>query len=462
MSTPLLSPNSISTIRYDRKNHRKMIKHSLPSEINALPTDWTPNTKPSKIIENLLADKQKLHDQRLSDLKDVMIKIKVETENKIRNASENVKQCIFNTKKYVEEDMEKYTFDFNKTKATIRSYEEMFKRLKEMIAIRCNEMKLAITKHDSQLKQIELERMNSLKAAFRSAYEDLTKISYKLPHELQLYFENEIMLLNQMTLSNHYAYSELQSQLMNIALSNENIWLKKVDKLKFDYQRKYEEQQRNKDKYSSGDDIDDGVLTLLKVKAFTENLTMEIFQLESEGQGATNMIYKVLKRIYEGRFDEVHMIETDFVGLPKRDFWGIYDEVYRSMFEFESYEKVTEYTEVMMGRWRDVVDRLADEVEFCKQAVVKGLHIWDQHFVRQLEVTDIFSMDLWDLINTSDDDDDITMAALNKTIDTMRMGPNEDSLNKLMGDCKSYWIPYKNHLKKVIRNTHVISTGFVI
>lgn len=28
------------------------------------------------------------------------------------------------------------------------------------------------------------------------------------------------------------------------------------------------------------------------------------------------------------------------------------------------------------------------------------------------------------------------MAALNKTIDTMRMGPNEDSLNKLMGDCK--------------------------
>lgn len=336
-----------------------------------------------------------------------MIKIKVETENKIRNASENVKQCIFNTKKYVEEDMEKYTFDFNKTKATIRSYEEMFKRLKEMIAIRCNEMKLAITKHDSQLKQIELERMNSLKAAFRSAYEDLTKISYKLPHELQLYFENEIMLLNQMTLSNHYAYSELQSQLMNIALSNENIWLKKVDKLKFDYQRKYEEQQRNKDKYSSGDDIDDGVLTLLKVKAFTENLTMEIFQLESEGQGATNMIYKVLKRIYEGRFDEVHMIETDFVGLPKRDFWGIYDEVYRSMFEFESYEKVTEYTEVMMGRWRDVVDRLADEVEFCKQAVVKGLHIWDQHFVRQLEVTDIFSMDLWDLINTSDDDDDV-------------------------------------------------------
>lgn len=43
MSTPLLSPNSISTIRYDRKNHRKMIKHSLPSEINALPTDWSKN-----------------------------------------------------------------------------------------------------------------------------------------------------------------------------------------------------------------------------------------------------------------------------------------------------------------------------------------------------------------------------------------------------------------------------------
>lgn len=73
---------------------------------------------------------------------------------------------------------------------TAQEFDEIFKKIKELQLKKRKKIRF----YYHLLKQIEQERTETFKCILRNNYKNLIKTSHKTPHEIENYFENEIVV----------------------------------------------------------------------------------------------------------------------------------------------------------------------------------------------------------------------------------------------------------------------------
>lgn len=154
--------------------------------------------------------RQQEHEKAIQKMKDKMTEVNVSIEVKIRLESEAVKKAFENIEIDVEKSVANISIDKSKVVKYTRTRlfavlkKQMFqlmevdvstfqRTLKEIHSIFLNYQNRLSNFHD-YLRELERSRSEAYKEILREAYKKLHKISFMLPHELQEFFEKEILV----------------------------------------------------------------------------------------------------------------------------------------------------------------------------------------------------------------------------------------------------------------------------
>ncbi|XP_074033953.1 uncharacterized protein isoform X2 [Leptinotarsa decemlineata] len=181
-------------------------------DIKSLPSHFVSVSRPSEVIKKLNEKREDEHDTAIKSMREQMQILNIKTNEDIKKISEI---CIEKLKR-MKQEAEDYLSGINEKYKTLSESDleedvvnNTFNKLSETNEI---QLKTVDDLHE-KLVSIEKNRSEEFKKILKVTKEKIQTISYRLPFRTDEFFENELVNINQITLSNYQSYAELQKQL---------------------------------------------------------------------------------------------------------------------------------------------------------------------------------------------------------------------------------------------------------
>ncbi|KAK4881170.1 hypothetical protein RN001_004489 [Aquatica leii] len=226
----VLTKSTVFTPCQKKKCERKVKCHLPPlkkilsrkeaeiNEVQCLPSDWTTISKPSKILQDLGTKKKLQHESVIQEVLNRCQIINQDIEAQIRLKSESIKEDLNEKEEKILKLMKTIEFSIEEP-TNLKSYD--FEQIEENILKIVDTSRFSVNEFYCDLQDLEKLRTQSFKKVLKYEYSELHKISYHLPYDLQKYFEEKILSINQIVLNNLRCYADLQQNLL-IQIENKN------------------------------------------------------------------------------------------------------------------------------------------------------------------------------------------------------------------------------------------------
>ncbi|KAK9680535.1 protein of unknown function (DUF4455) [Popillia japonica] len=398
--------------------------------------------------------RQKEHEAILAAMKNAMTNHNIQVEDDIRVASAIYKQefkkskteikiCLQNIREIIKGPAKLATENFNKAVDDVS------------LIYRVN--KFHLTTLLQKLRELERSRISKFKELLRTAYSKLNKISYKLPFEIQQFFEQEIQAINETTLCNIRGYNELKLHL-RLQLKNEiRLCFEEIQYLKekWYYYVKYTLfTNLNRDKLFSKDWNREALRTSVPVSdacsPYTDwaadGATIDVnkmFQWVSKIEHVMKHVDTCAQKIVGSFKDAIIKVVAGYFEDMRKTVQSILDEGIIEKWEVKAIQAeycgqavvdVTEkYTE-QLARLQDLWTESKRELELCLDDALLFLKhfsdIWSIHFYRVNQIKDLISQDLKRVMTEGfllvcEDE-----TKINIKIDSLRQECNEQNLDQ--------------------------------
>ncbi|XP_072908899.1 coiled-coil domain-containing protein 180 [Hemitrygon akajei] len=202
------------------------------TEVKGLPDVIVPTKKGSVIIQQMIENKQKKHEEAIMKLDQELITISKDMEKQFAEAAEKLLQYMEDSHQNVHELFSKIESDSDLPTLTFESLNDLWESIRKHSRLRREQ----IRELDKTFKEYEKERVKRITATFKDCMKTLEKIAYLPVDDIHRFIDKEAMLVNQVVLANHRAMSQLYVNLIKADLKQEishrQKWSTKVKDLK--------------------------------------------------------------------------------------------------------------------------------------------------------------------------------------------------------------------------------------
>ncbi|XP_072096314.1 coiled-coil domain-containing protein 180 isoform X2 [Mobula birostris] len=202
------------------------------TEVKGLPDVIVPTKKGSIIIQQMIENKQKKHEEAIMKLDQELMTISKDMEKQFAEAAEKLLQYMEESHQNVHEIFSKIESDSDLPTLTFESLNDLW----ESIRKHSHRRREQIRELDNTFKEYEKERVKRVTATFKDRMKTLEKIAYLPVDDIHQFIDKEAMLVNQAVLANHRAMSQLYVNLIKADLKREishrQKWNTKVEDLK--------------------------------------------------------------------------------------------------------------------------------------------------------------------------------------------------------------------------------------
>ncbi|XP_062929635.1 coiled-coil domain-containing protein 180 [Mobula hypostoma] len=202
------------------------------TEVKGLPDVIVPTKKGSIIIQQMIENKQKKHEEAIIELDQELMTISKDMEKQFAEAAEKLLQYMEKSHQNVHEIFSKIESDSDLPTLTFESLNDLWESIRKHSHLRREQ----IRELDNTFKEYEKERVKRVTATFKDCMKTLEKIAYLPVDDIHQFIDKEAMLVNQAVLANHRAMSQLYVNLIKADLKREishrQKWNTKVEDLK--------------------------------------------------------------------------------------------------------------------------------------------------------------------------------------------------------------------------------------
>nr|CAD7571158.1 unnamed protein product [Timema californicum] len=177
-------------------------------EVQQLDSELEVVSRPSLAIERLLRGRRERHEDAVRDMREAMMSVNGILEKEVRRESDGLLGEL--------EDIDKAKDIALKSVEVPNLEEEAFSHCWEQIKILSNKKKECIKEYRERVVELENSRLDRIKEILKKHYGELREVHHLLPHDLQNFFEHEILRINQLILNNMRCYDDVTSHLTSI------------------------------------------------------------------------------------------------------------------------------------------------------------------------------------------------------------------------------------------------------
>ncbi|KAG5877138.1 hypothetical protein JTB14_027381 [Gonioctena quinquepunctata] len=434
-------------------------------DIKTLPSNFVSISRPSEVIKKLNEKRRAAHNETIGSMRDQMRSLNEKVDEEIRKVSEIYMGKI----EVLKDDAAAVLRDLSNKTKNIDDFDmevDTINKVSEKLSEKKQNQLETVDGLYNKLLSIEKNRSTTFKSILKQTKEELLTIAHELPMTVEDFFGNELVCINQITMSNHQNYAELQRDLKLQVNKDMKIWSEELlevkevlkDLLKVMVRKSVikitSNLKQDMSSYVSGDltreiikirslhsamawNMDDGVpVSTDDVEKWLKDVQKTLASLDLGAKNIIKLYKSIIIILFNRFFSELEdlkkiMMKTGIVNTDEIE--EFQSEIYTPTID-ELNAKFEDDFAYLQDVWGNTLNTMKDTTNETYQFLKSAAFLWDNHFHRIKELQKIVLNDLAKMVGKNIKAAGVFEVEINITMEKLRQGSNENKLEKLLAE----------------------------